>query len=442
VPEADSFRFSSFSTGLTGFEQPVEYELLEDVGLGYVKLYSFSDNDLLSVQLWERMIRTLNQSGVPGLIIDMRQNGGGSGFLADQMAAYFFDDPHVLGNTGRYDESLDEFFFDERTVDRFYLPAEDLRYRGDIAVLVGPNCNSACEFFSYDMTVDDRAGIVGQYPTGGLGGSIDRVLMPESEFFTFTAGRAVDVDGDIHIEGIGVVPTVQVPVIEETLFSEGDPILEAAIDYLIGATAVEALDAGEIAIGESVSGDFAAGERVRYTLDVQEGDVISIYLAGDDPQVDTVLRVYDANDELLLANDDASDGDLTSALTDLAIPVDLTLVVEVATINDRTTGPFTLRVEAGSAEADAAEASADEAASSDDEAGAAETLGTAQVQTDGWLLSVHTEPATTSQQLGFLTDGASIEVLEISDDGKWLLVNAVPLAQSGWVQARYTDFAL
>jgi C-terminal processing protease CtpA/Prc len=432
VPEAESFRFSSFSTGLTGFEQPVEYELLEDVGLGYVKIYSFSDNDLLSVQLWERMIRTLNQSGVSGLIIDMRQNGGGSGFLADQMAAYFFDEPHVLGNTGSYDESLDEFFFDERTVDRFYLPAEDLRYRGNIAVLVGPNCNSACEFFSYDMTVEDRAGIVGQYPTGGLGGSIDRVLMPESEFFTFTAGRAVDVDGNIHIEGIGVVPTVQVPVSEETLFSDGDPILDAAIEYLVGATEVEALDGGEIAFGDSVTGEFAEGERTRYTLEVNEGDVISIYLAGDDPQLDTVLRIYDVNDELLVANDDASDGDLTSALTDLAIPVDLTLVVEAATINDRDSGPYTLRVEAVG----------DETASSDDGAAEAETLGTAQVQTGGWLLSVHTEPDTTSQQLGFLADGETLEVLEVGEDGKWLLVNAAPLAESGWVQARYTDFAL
>ena len=42
---------------------------------------------------------------------------------------------------------------------RFYLPAEELRYDGEVAVLVGPNCNSACEFFSYDMTLEDRAAI-------------------------------------------------------------------------------------------------------------------------------------------------------------------------------------------------------------------------------------------------------------------------------------------
>ncbi len=231
VAEFDSFNFSSLNVGRTGLELPLEYEFLPD-GYMRVQIFSFADNDLLSIQLWERMMRVLNENQIPGLIIDMRQNGGGSGFLADQMAAYFFNEPHVLGNAGFYDKDRGEFYFDPRTEDRFYLPAEELRYNGDVAVLVGPNCASACEFFSYDMTIADRAAIVGQYPTAGLGGSIDEVLMPEDERFRFTQGRAVDNDGNIHIEGIGVVPTVQVPVNEDTLFSAGDPVLQAAIDYL------------------------------------------------------------------------------------------------------------------------------------------------------------------------------------------------------------------
>jgi hypothetical protein len=58
------------------------------------------------------------------------------------------------------------------------------------------------------MTIADRAAIIGHYPTAGLGGSIRRVLMPEGEYFTFTGGRAVDGEGNIHIEGIGVVPNI------------------------------------------------------------------------------------------------------------------------------------------------------------------------------------------------------------------------------------------
>ncbi|MEZ4861967.1 MAG: S41 family peptidase [Caldilineaceae bacterium] len=344
VDERDSFTSSSFNVGLTGFEQPVEYKLL-DSGYGYVNIYSFSDNDLLSVQLWERLMRTLNQSQTPGLIIDMRQNAGGSGFLADQMAAYFFDEPLELGNTGHYNKETGDFYFDERTIDRFYLPAEDLRYHGKVAVLVGPNCQSACEFFSYDMTLQNRAVIVGQYPTSGLGGSVDQFKMPEDELIQMTVGRAVDMNGNIHVEGKGVAPTVKVPVNEETLFAAGDPILDAAVAYLDDATNIEATDGGEVALGDEVSGEVAAGARVHYTLQVKAGDKISLYLDDETGQLDTVLNVLDAGQNLLLANDDADGKDtVNSAIEDLEIPVDLTLILEVATKNDASTGAYTLRI--------------------------------------------------------------------------------------------------
>ena len=85
IGEYDSFSFSSFARGTTGFEIPVEYKLLEadeygDNDYGYAKIDSFSDNSVLTIQLWERLIRTLKQYAVGGLIIDMRQNGGGQRF--------------------------------------------------------------------------------------------------------------------------------------------------------------------------------------------------------------------------------------------------------------------------------------------------------------------------------------------------------------------------
>jgi len=231
VPETESLNISSFYAGETGYELPIEYEILPK-GYGYVKVYSFFDNELLTIQLWERMIQTMNDYSVSGLIVDMRQNGGGNGFLADQMAAYFFDEVLEVGNTGYYDESLDDFYFDTRTVGYFYPPAPDLRYGGGVAVIVGPACASACEFFSYDMTIEDRAAIVGFYPSAGLGGSVEVFNMPDGITVRYTIGRAVDADGNIHIEGRGVVPTVRVPFTEEALFSEGDLELDAAIAAL------------------------------------------------------------------------------------------------------------------------------------------------------------------------------------------------------------------
>ena len=56
--------------------------------------------------------------------------------------------------------------------------------------------------------------------------------MPDGVQLQYSVGRNLDSKGNIIIEGTGVVPTVKVPVNEETLFAEGDPVLDAAVAYL------------------------------------------------------------------------------------------------------------------------------------------------------------------------------------------------------------------
>jgi len=234
IAERDSFAFSSFFRGVDPNRLPVEFVVRPD-GYMVITVSSFADDDRLSVLVWERALKLAKDQELPGIIIDMRNNGGGSGYLSRQLAAYFFQEELKLGNSAFYDEEQGQFVFDESGEDQFYLPPEDLRWDGKVAVLVGPNCLSACEFFSYAMTLQNRAAIVGMYPSGGLGGSVKAFLMPGNLTGQFTVGRAVDMQGNIHIEGKGVAPTVRVPVTEETLFAifdGGDPILDAAIEHL------------------------------------------------------------------------------------------------------------------------------------------------------------------------------------------------------------------
>ena len=337
--EVDSFNFSSLNAELTGFEQPLEYEMLDDEGLAYVKIFSFSDNELLTIQLWERLMRELNEGGIPGLIVDMRQNGGGSGFLADQMAAYFFDEPLVLGNAGYYDEDLDDFYFDPRGEDRFYLPAEELRYEGQLAVIIGPNCASACEFFSYDMSLEERSAIVGHYPTAGLGGSVDQVLMPEDESFRFTQGRAVNAAGEIHIEGIGVQPTILVPIDEAAVLSQGDPLLQAAINSVNGILAGELVEGGGLILGDKISGNLEANTRVRYELSLSEGQIFSLYLDSDD--FAPILALLDEDGTVL----GTTFGQPEANVVELEAPFDIRLLLEVMAETPDGAGAYTLRAE-------------------------------------------------------------------------------------------------
>jgi C-terminal processing protease CtpA/Prc len=232
--EIDSFRYASFNRGNQPADEPVEFSILDN-GYGYVRIISFSENAKQTITLWEDMIRTLNEQDIPGLIIDMRHNGGGSGFMADQMAAYFFNEPLELGNTATYDASIGGFYSDPSVKQQFILPPDDLRYGGPIAVLVGPNCASACEFFSWNMLLQDRATTVGMYPTNGIAGGQATYLMPGYQL-QYSTSRSVDPQGSIIIEGTGVAPTLPVPITEDTIFAPGDIILDTAVDYLNQST--------------------------------------------------------------------------------------------------------------------------------------------------------------------------------------------------------------
>ena len=230
VSETDSFNFSSFRAGQSPTALPVEFKVLPS-GYGYIKINSFLDNDVLSIQVWERAIQYFKANDIPGVIIDMRTNGGGSGWLADQMAAYFFDKETVVGNSARYNKGSGSFYMDPGDQMSMIPPRAELQFSGPVAVLVGPGCASACEFFSYNMTIDGRSAIVGQYPSDGAGGSVEQFLMPEGVNVQITIGREVDAQGNVHLEGKGVVPTVKVPVTAETLQKQAngeDVVLEAA----------------------------------------------------------------------------------------------------------------------------------------------------------------------------------------------------------------------
>jgi len=347
VAERESFGFSSFNVGLSGFELPLEFEVL-DSGYGYIKIYTFSDDNLITLALWKRAIGAFNAAGINGLIIDMRQNGGGSPDIGNVMLGSFVDEELYAGTSAFYFPDIDEFAFDENYQTIIIPAAESDRYYGEVTVLVGPNCVSMCEFFSYALTLNDRAQIVGQYPTAGGGGGIKTFLMPDNIFAQFTVGRGVGADNEIHIEGTGVVPTVQVPVNEETLFSEGDPVLEAAVEYLDSATALGIVEGGEVAIGDSVTGTIEVNQVVRYTMSAAEGDAFSIYVGDETGEFDTVLRVYAEDGETLYAeNDDFDANTYNSGLEGLVGDTDEIIVIEVATYSNASAGTYILRIVAG-----------------------------------------------------------------------------------------------
>lgn len=232
IEERDSFRATSFFAGQDPIALPVEARIL-DSGLGYIKVNDLLTDSNLIVRLWEHAVSQFVQNDVPGVIIDLRVNGGGSGLLAEMLPGYFVDEEVVLAQEYYYSSASGKF--EPRGLPGRIEPAS-LQYKGPVAVLVGPACSSACEGMAYNFQVTGRAKIVGQYPSGGLFGEVGagQYRLPEGVTLQVPTGRPVASDGSIVIENVGVVPDVKVPVDETTIFATDDVVLKAAEQALLG----------------------------------------------------------------------------------------------------------------------------------------------------------------------------------------------------------------
>ncbi|MCD4671720.1 MAG: PDZ domain-containing protein [Anaerolineaceae bacterium] len=214
-------------------ELPIEASVLDDSGLGYIRINTFSDDYNLMARLWEHAIQALIDNEVPGLILDMRNNSGGSGGLAMDFAGYFFDEEISVAETLYYNQLSGQFEANEYPSK---IKPAPLLFNGKIVVLVSPDCVSACEWFSNAMTQQDRAVVVGSFPTNGAAGEVGRgqYELPFEISMQFPTGRPQTMDGQLLIEGVGVEPSIVVPVTAEGVLGSADPVLEAAVQALLG----------------------------------------------------------------------------------------------------------------------------------------------------------------------------------------------------------------
>ncbi len=229
--EVDSFLKSRPDFQESPISVPVEAQILPDSGLGYIRIHSFLDDTRLTAYLWDRYIRQMIDNKVPGLIIDVRTNPGGSGDLANQIASYFFDHEIELYTGSYYNDVSGKFEAKDRPA---RITPAPLYYSGPVAVLVSSYCDSACEGFAYALAQEGRSTVVGNTPTAGMYGEVGQgqFKLPDDISIQFPTGRSETADGKIVIEGTGVVPDVTVPVTAQSVLSGEDTVLKAAVAAL------------------------------------------------------------------------------------------------------------------------------------------------------------------------------------------------------------------
>ncbi len=104
-----------------------------------------------------------------------------------------------------------------------------------MVLLVDQFCYSACEIEAYGFSQVPGMQVMGQFPTAGVEAETARgdFKLPEGISVTVPTGRFVLQDGSIFLEGVGVIPDMDIPVDEESVLSTEDTVLNAAEEYIL-----------------------------------------------------------------------------------------------------------------------------------------------------------------------------------------------------------------
>jgi tetratricopeptide (TPR) repeat protein len=166
--------------------------------IGYLdirRFYYFSDVRDMAIAA----MRILSNANA--IIIDLRENGGGSG---EYLSSYFLEHPTQLTSWySREDDFLEEYWtYKDIGVERL----TDV----PLFLLTSQRTFSAAESFAYDMKVRERATIIGESTKGGAH-SVDLFKIDDRFEIYIPTARAINPITGGNWEGTGVIPDISVP---------------------------------------------------------------------------------------------------------------------------------------------------------------------------------------------------------------------------------------
>lgn len=196
----------------------LSYRILDD-NIAYVRYESFLDG--IGEGNLDKMF--INLMFCQGLILDIRDNGGGNLLYAERLAARFFNERTMVGymqhktGAGHSDfSSLEEQWLD---------PSSNIRWHKPVCVLTNRGVYSAANEFVKYMKQCPTATIVGDHTGGGAGLPFSSSL-PNGWSVRFSACPMYDVEK--QDTEFGISPDVRVDLLQSDLLSGEDTIIEAA----------------------------------------------------------------------------------------------------------------------------------------------------------------------------------------------------------------------
>ena len=180
------------------------------------KAYNRGDKDYKSTTKdVEKLLVQLKQENIDGLIIDLRDNGGGSLKEASQLTGLFLKSGPIVQIKTKYQ------------VSRLYDNDPGIAYSGPLIVLINRMSASASEIFAGAIKDYNRGVIVG---TRSFGKGTVQELQPLGEGkLKLTSAKFYRVSGE-STQNLGIVPDIKFPQIYE-IEDTGESSLEGALPW-------------------------------------------------------------------------------------------------------------------------------------------------------------------------------------------------------------------
>ena len=215
-PNFNSLIIDEYLTTDYSSASSMKYKILED-NVGYIYYGSFSSpvsNSGLS--------QILNRMAIcNGIILDVRDNGGGSLVNVERLASRFFNERELVGymshKVGPGHNDFSDLF------PKYLDSSNSIRYQKPIYILTNRGCYSATNEFVSTMKYAHNATIVGD-KTGGGGGLPFSSELPNGWSVRFSTSPTFNADKE-HIE-FGVEPDVRLDMTPSDINRMRDTYIE------------------------------------------------------------------------------------------------------------------------------------------------------------------------------------------------------------------------
>lgn len=205
----------------------LKYTSLNEGQIGYIYYGSFSSG----VSENNLDYAFLHFKDCKGIILDIRDNGGGMLSNSDRIASRFLDERKLTGyiqhKTGKGHNEFSEPY-------PLYLsPSERIRWFRPVVVLTNRHCFSAANDFVQKMAVMPYVKTMGDRTGGGSGFPFTSEL-PNGWSVRFSASPMLDIKRQ-NTE-FGIDPDIKVSMTKEDIQKGKDTIIETAIAYILSIT--------------------------------------------------------------------------------------------------------------------------------------------------------------------------------------------------------------